>query len=105
MEKIPVAPIKPTISLDALNAIDVRIGTIELVEDVKGSDKLIQLTVNFGNHKRTILARIMLHGRTAPLDGTTPHTYRGLRAGRPLGWGSEASSRLAPGLKRPATQS
>ena len=55
MEEITVAPIKPTISLDVLNAIDVRIGTIELVEDVKGSDKLVKLTVDFGNHKRTIL--------------------------------------------------
>jgi tRNA-binding protein len=50
------APIKPAISLDLLETIDVRVGTIERVEDVKGSDKLIKLTVDFGDHKRTILA-------------------------------------------------
>jgi tRNA-binding protein len=50
-----VAPIKPTISLDVLHKIDVRVGTIELVEDVPGSDKLVKLTVDFGDHKRSIL--------------------------------------------------
>jgi tRNA-binding protein len=50
------APIKPTIALEALERIDVRVGTIEQVNDVKGSDKLVKLTVDFGDHKRTILA-------------------------------------------------
>jgi tRNA-binding protein len=56
MEQIKAAPIKPLISSDTLDRIDVRVGTIELVEDVKGSSKLVKLTVNFGDHKRTILA-------------------------------------------------
>ena len=55
MEPIKVAAIKPTISSDLLEKIDIRVGTIELVEDVKGSDKLVKLTVDFGDHKRTIL--------------------------------------------------
>ena len=38
--------------------IDIRVGTIERVEDVKGSDKLVRLIVGFGDHKRTILAGI-----------------------------------------------
>ena len=50
-----VAPIKPTISLGILDKIDIRVGTIELVEDVQGSDKLVKLTVDFGDHKRSIL--------------------------------------------------
>ena len=50
-----VAPIKPPISIDLLEKIDIRIGTIERVDDVKGSDKLVKLTVDFGDHKRTIL--------------------------------------------------
>jgi tRNA-binding protein len=50
------APIKPMIALEALERIDVRVGTIERVNDVKGSDKLVKLTVDFGDHKRTILA-------------------------------------------------
>ena len=55
MQTITVAPIKPAISLDLLEKIDIRVGTIELVEDIKGSDKLVKLTVDFGDHKRTIL--------------------------------------------------
>ena len=51
-----VAPVKPAISLDLLDRIDIRVGTIELVEDVHGSDKLVRLTVDFGDHKRKILA-------------------------------------------------
>jgi methionine--tRNA ligase beta chain len=55
MERIKVAPIKSTISIDVLDRIDIRVGTIKLVEDVKGSDKLLKLTVDFGDHRRTIL--------------------------------------------------
>jgi tRNA-binding protein len=53
--KIKIAPIKPTIYLDLLDKVDIRVGTIELVEDVQGSDKLVKLTVDFGDHKRSIL--------------------------------------------------
>jgi tRNA-binding protein len=35
---------------------DIRVGTIEAVEDVEGSDKLVKLRVNFGDFTRTILA-------------------------------------------------
>ena len=50
------APIKPAISLVDLERIDVRVGTILSVEDVAGSDKLLKLTVDFGDHRRSILA-------------------------------------------------
>src|SRR5882672_5529497 len=50
------APIKPLIALADLEKIDVRVGTILSVEDVAGSDKLLKLTVAFGDHQRTILA-------------------------------------------------
>ena len=55
MTAFKVAPIKPTISPDVLDKIDMRVGTIELVEDVEGSEKLVKLTVDFGDHKRRIL--------------------------------------------------
>jgi tRNA-binding protein len=50
------APLKETVAFDVLERLDVRVGTIESVEDVKGSDKLLKLTVSFGDHRRTILA-------------------------------------------------
>jgi tRNA-binding protein len=49
-------PIKPLISIDVLEKIDIRVGTIESVDDVPGSDKLLALRVNFGDHHRTILS-------------------------------------------------
>ena len=49
------APIKETLSFGDFQKLDVRVGTIELVEDVEKSDKLVRLTVDFGNHKRNIL--------------------------------------------------
>ena len=55
MTAFKVAPIKPTISPDVLDKIDIRVGTIELVEDVEGSEKLVKLTVDFGDHKSSIL--------------------------------------------------
>jgi len=50
------AAVKPEVTFDAVERLDVRVGTIESVEDVKGSDKLLKLTVSFGDHSRTILA-------------------------------------------------
>src|SRR5260370_857937 len=51
-----VAPIKLAISTGTLDLIDIRVGTIEAVEDIPGADKLLKLRVNFGDHKRTIVA-------------------------------------------------
>jgi len=51
-----IAPVKPIVSLDLLDQLDIRAGTIESVEDVPGSDKLVRLTVDFGDHRRRILA-------------------------------------------------
>ena len=52
------APIKSTVPRSALDAVDVRVGTILKVEDVPGSTKLMRLTVSFGDHTRTIAAGI-----------------------------------------------
>jgi len=50
------APVKPPVPLSALEAIDVRVGTIQKVEEVPKSDRLLRLTVGFGDHTRIILA-------------------------------------------------
>lgn len=56
MSKFQVAATKPTVSFDLLDRLDVRVGTIERVEEVARSDKLVRLTVDLGDHTRTILA-------------------------------------------------
>jgi len=50
------APVKPNVTIEDLQKLDIRVGTIEAVGDVAGSKKLIKLTVNFGDHTRSILA-------------------------------------------------
>ena len=61
------AQIKPIISADLLDQIDVRVGTILTVTDVPNSDKLISLEVSFGDHKRRVLAG-MKRERANPRD-------------------------------------
>ena len=51
-----IASIKPTVSYDIFDKIDIRVGTIERVEDIEGSKKIVRLIVSFGDHKRKILA-------------------------------------------------
>lgn len=50
------AAVKATIEPAILDQVDVRVGTIVAVDDVAGSEKLVQLRVSFGDHTRTILA-------------------------------------------------
>ena len=50
------APVKPPISYDDLQKIDIRVGTIVAVEDVAKSRKLVKLRVDFGDHVRSILS-------------------------------------------------
>ncbi len=52
------APIKPIVSYEAFEKIDIRVGTIERVEDVRGAEKLVRLIVDLGDSQRTILAGI-----------------------------------------------
>lgn len=49
------APIKENIDASLLDKIDVRVGTIKLVEDVPKSRKLLKLTVDFGDFTKAVL--------------------------------------------------
>ena len=56
VETIETAPVKPLITIDDLDKLDIRVGRIVLVEDVEKSSKLIKMTVDFGGFTRTILS-------------------------------------------------
>lgn len=58
MSEFKQAPIKPVVASAALEALDIRVGAIQRVEEVSRSEKLMKLTVSFGDHTRTILAGI-----------------------------------------------
>ncbi|MEJ2085691.1 MAG: tRNA-binding protein [Acidobacteriota bacterium] len=52
------APIKQVATVEDLNKLDIRVGEIVEVEELPESRKLVRMTVDFGDHRRTILAGI-----------------------------------------------
>jgi methionine--tRNA ligase beta chain len=46
------------ITFDDFAKVEMRIGTVEGAEEVPGSEKLLKLTVNVGEEKRTLMAGI-----------------------------------------------
>jgi tRNA-binding protein len=67
MSEFIAASVKATVNVAALEALDIRVGTIERVEEVARSEKLMKLIVNFGDHTRAILAGIRKE-RTNPRE-------------------------------------
>ena len=61
------APIKPLVSSKALEALDIRIGNIVLVEDLPKTSRLVRLTVDFGDHSRRVIAGLKRE-RTDPRE-------------------------------------
>ncbi len=53
-----IEPIKPIITIDDFDKIDLRIARIDNAEHVDGAEKLIKLTLNLGNEMRTVFAGI-----------------------------------------------
>lgn len=47
--------LKPSIKFEDLEKLDVRVGEITNLTDMPESDKLVKLTVDFGEFKRTII--------------------------------------------------
>jgi tRNA-binding protein len=52
------AIVKETVTVEDVEKLDIRAGTITRVDEVPNSNKLMQLTVDFGDHQRSILAGI-----------------------------------------------
>jgi len=73
MSDFTPAPVKAVVPFSALEALDIRVGTIERVEDIPRYKKLLKLTVNFGDHSRIILAGMKQ-------ERETPREIEGKRA-------------------------
>jgi tRNA-binding protein len=56
--KMIPAPVKELIAYEDFAKLDIRVGRIVQVSEVEKSDKLMKLTVDFGDHVRSILAGI-----------------------------------------------
>jgi len=69
----PVGIVSTKVAFADWLKIELRVGLIELVEDIVGKDKLYKLSVDFGTEKRTIVAGLKpyfakdeLQGKKAP---------------------------------------
>jgi methionine--tRNA ligase beta chain len=56
VDEFKPAGLKANVTAAALDMLDIRVGTVLSVEDVPKSSKLLRLTVDLGDHQRTILA-------------------------------------------------
>ncbi len=56
MDELKPAAIKANVTVAELEKLDIRVGTVLSVQDVPKSNKLLRLTVDLGDHRRTILA-------------------------------------------------
>ena len=50
--------IKPNITIEDIEKVDIRVAEILAVDDIPGSRKLMKLTVDLGDHTRSIVAGI-----------------------------------------------
>jgi methionyl-tRNA synthetase len=63
-------PLKPEISIDDFDKIDLRAATIIAAEKVEKADKLLKLTLDLGFEQRTVLSGIALHFNPTDIIGT-----------------------------------
>ncbi len=81
-------PIKPIIPFSDLEKIDIRVGTIELVEDIPGSDKLVKMSVNFTNEVKSP-------------EGSQLETFSNrIEKSRDKTWGSDCKKTVVVGMKK-----
>jgi methionyl-tRNA synthetase len=66
---LPLAPTKPTITLDDFKKIDLRVARVLEVEKVPKSEKLLKLQVEIGNERRQIVAGIAKQYKPEDLIG------------------------------------
>ena len=57
------------VSFDEWSSMDLRVGLIEVVEEIEGKDKLYKLVVDFGEEKRTVVAGLKPFYTTEELTG------------------------------------
>ena len=57
------------ISVDKFRDIEIRVGTVEKVEEISGSKNLYKLTVNIGDEKRQVISGIKKYYKPEDLEG------------------------------------
>lgn len=66
---VPETTVKPTIQFEDFSKIEIKVGTIISASKVEKADKLLQLEVDLGAEKRTIVSGIALHYQPEEIIG------------------------------------
>lgn len=94
--------LKPEIVFDDFGKIDLRVGTIIEAKKVEKADKLLQLEVDLGSERRTILSGIAMHFDPAAIVGKqvvvvanlAPRKMRGIESEGMILTAEDASGKL-----------
>jgi methionyl-tRNA synthetase len=99
---VPVNDLKPEIVFDDFGKIDLRTGIIIAAQKVPKADKLLQLEVDLGFEKRTILSGIAMHFEPEAIIGQqvvivanlAPRKMRGIDSNGMILMAEDASGKL-----------
>ncbi|MGD0337678.1 MAG: methionine--tRNA ligase [Bacteroidota bacterium] len=84
-ETVTITPIKPTISIDELNKVDLRTAKIISCEKVPKSNKLLKLRVQLGSDQRQLIAGIAQYYTAEQLVGKTVIIVANLQPAKLMG--------------------
>ena len=85
-----------TITIDDFTKVDLRVARIDKAEQVEGADKLVQLTLELGDEKRTVFAGIKAAYDPAELEGRLVVAVANLKP-RQMRFGTSEGMVLAAG--------
>ncbi len=88
-------PLKPEISYEDFDRLDMRVATIIEAEDIPKSKKLLKLTVDTGLDKRTVLAGIKQHFKPEELIGKKIVILANLKPRKMMGYLSQGMILMA----------
>jgi methionyl-tRNA synthetase len=86
---LPLAPLKPTITLDDFKKIDLRVARVLEAEKVPKSEKLLKLQVEIGNERRQVLAGIAKQYKPEDLVGKLVIVVANLQPAKLMGQESQ----------------
>jgi methionyl-tRNA synthetase len=94
---VPVAEMKPEITFEDFDKLDLRVGTIVAAEKVAKADKLLKLTVDIGSEKRTVVSGLALQYSPEEIVGRQVTLVANLQPRKMRGIASEGMILMADG--------
>lgn len=100
---VQATPLKDEISFDDFSKIDIRVGTILEAQKVKGADKLLQLLIDTGIDKRTVVSGIaqfynpeaVIGQKVSVLVNLAPRKIRGVESHGMILMAEDANGKLS----------